>query len=689
MDGKTLDVRMEQQEKLKALFPEALSEGKIDWEKLRLTLGEELILQNERYVLNWAGKSDAFRAIQTHTTATLKPKKDQSINFDTTENIFIEGENLEVLKVLQKSYYGKIKMIYIDPPYNTGNDSFIYPDKFSESKDDYLKRIGDKDEAGYLTKEGFFRKNSKENGQYHSNWLSMMYPRLFLARNLLRDDGVIFVSIDDNEVHNLRLLMNEVFGEENFIAEIVWKRKTGSGSQIDKVFSEHEYLIVYGKNEIVESKWRIMTEGDGNFKNPDNDTRGPWESCAITAPSKNRNPNQLYMIEVFFNDLSKIKADQVDIIDKFEYLGHSIILRKVEENTQIEEHYSEENNYARFVRRWAYIPSSMKDIFGQKRVFFNRGNLPRYKKFEYEYEGKALRSIYFNEFSTQMGTEQLRNLLGFEAVEYPKPVQLISTLIKAISKNSDDIVLDFFAGSGTTAQSVLESNQDAVNRKFILAQLPEKTEEDSEAYKAGYKTIADICKERIRRVIDRIKNEGDRSQEKDKQKTHSQLSFPNASIGNPEQDKRLDARLQSAGMTNSGLDLGFKVYTLEPSNFKIWRTDVIDNEEDLKRQMNAFVDPARAGAEVEAMSWEILLKSGYELTTKLEKVAIAGASVFSIAGGELLLALENITQEAIDNIIAKKPKKVIALDRLFAGNDQLKTNTVLQMKDAGIEFRTI
>ncbi|MCG2760381.1 MAG: site-specific DNA-methyltransferase, partial [Candidatus Delongbacteria bacterium] len=200
-------------------MPGTISEGKIDWEKLKATLGEDITFNNERYVLNWAGKSDAFKVLQTPSTRTLTPAKEESVNFDNTENVFIEGENLEVLKILQKSYFGKIKMIYIDPPYNTGNDSFIYPDKFSESKADYQKRVGDKDEEGYLTREGMFRKNSKENGQYHSNWLNMMYPRIFLARNLLRDDGVIFVSIDDNEVHNLRMLMNEVFGEEIFVAQ--------------------------------------------------------------------------------------------------------------------------------------------------------------------------------------------------------------------------------------------------------------------------------------------------------------------------------------------------------------------------------------------------------------------------------------------------------------------------------------
>jgi len=217
MDGKSLNITEEKLNQLREIIPQAFTENRIDWEKLKAALGEDIEFKNERYVLNWAGKSEAFRVLQTPTTATLTPDKDESVNFDTTDNIFIEGENLEVLKVLQKSYFGKIKMIYIDPPYNTGNDQFIYPDKFSESKADYLNRIGDKDEKGNTTREGLFRKNSKESGHYHSNWLSMMYPRLFLARNLLREDGVIFVSIDDNEVHNLRLLMNEVFGEENFM----------------------------------------------------------------------------------------------------------------------------------------------------------------------------------------------------------------------------------------------------------------------------------------------------------------------------------------------------------------------------------------------------------------------------------------------------------------------------------------
>ena len=240
MDGKSLDITEERLNKLKEILPDAFTEGKIDWEKLQASLGEDIEFKNERYVLNWAGKSNAFRVLQSPTTATLVPYKEESVDFDDTENIFIEGENLEVLKVLQKSYFGKIKMIYIDPPYNTGNDKFIYPDKFSESRDEYLSRIGERDKTGYMTREGLFRTNSKDSGHYHSNWLSMMYPRLFLARNLLREDGMIFVSIDDNEVHNLKLFMNEVFVEENFISRLIGKRRASSALSDNNVSVNHE-----------------------------------------------------------------------------------------------------------------------------------------------------------------------------------------------------------------------------------------------------------------------------------------------------------------------------------------------------------------------------------------------------------------------------------------------------------------
>ncbi|HEY9165694.1 MAG TPA: site-specific DNA-methyltransferase [Candidatus Kryptonia bacterium] len=619
MDGKSSDVKRQQLDRLKVLFPEVISEGKIDFEKLKLTLGEDITVDNERYVLNWAGKSDAFRAIQTPTTATLKPQRDQSIDFDTTQNIFIEGENLEVLKVLQKSYYGKVKMIYIDPPYNTGNDSFIYPDKFSESKDEYLKRIGDKDEAGYLTKEGFFRKNSKENGQYHSNWLSMMYPRLFLARNLLREDGVIFVSIDDNEVHNLRLMMNEIFGEESLIASFVWHRRQMADSRNqDRASTDHEYVLCYKKETGVLRGRDIDT---GKFSNPDNDPRGPWFSADLTGlATKDKRPNLHY-----------------DVVNP---------------RTGIVHHPST-------TRGWSVSQEKFQKYIEEDRILWpaKPDGRPRFKKFfnevtEFQTGFSTMLKVGF----TTDGTREIQEIFGGKIMPFPKPVELVKTLIQQAASGAD-IVLDFFAGSGTTAQAVMELNkEDSGNRKFILVQLPEKTDEDSEAYKAGYKTIADICKERIRRAGQKIKGE----------KAKEEGLFKGKEV-----------------------DTGFKAFTLEPSNFKVWRTDTMDNGDDLVKQMDAFADPTRAGSEADAMAWEILVKSGYELTTKLEKLTVGGVPIYSIAEGEVALALEKISRDAIVEIGKMKPKNFICLDRLFAGNDQLKTNTALQMKDAGVEFRTI
>lgn len=644
MDGTSLTPEQEKLNALKQVLPEVFAEGKVDWEKLKATLGEDINFSNERYVLNWAGKSEAFKVLQTPTTKTLVPDKEESVNFDETEHIFIEGENLEVLKVLQKSYFGKVKMIYIDPPYNTGNDSFIYPDKFSETKDEYEKRVGDKDDEGYMTKDGMFKKNSKENGQYHSNWLNMMMPRLYLAKNLLKQDGVIFVSIDDNEFHNLRLLMNEVFGEENFVAQLVWKKKTGSGSKIEKAFSEHEYILAYVRDSSCKSKWRVKDENDGNFQNPDNDERGPWESCAITAPSKNRNKNQLYKIEVFSN-YDKPIENSVNLIEEFQYGNHRIAFRNIDDSTISAEGYDKDKKYAWFIRRWSYIPTSMREVFKENRVYLKNKNLPRFKKFETEYDGKALRSIYYNEFSTQQGGEELKELFGTDILEYPKPIDLIRMLTEATSEEND-IVLDFFAGSCSTSHAVYsESLLSGIKRKFICVQLDERCEKDSDAFKAGFNTISEIAKERIRRA---------------------------------------GKKLQEENPKFKG-DLGFKVLKLSDSNFKQWQQITGKDKQALEEQMKLFVDPVAKNATTENMVYELLLKSGKDLNSTVE----VKDGFYAINETELILVLEKANQEIIDAVIASKPQKVIALDKLFKGNDQLKTNASLQMKDAGIEFKTI
>jgi adenine-specific DNA-methyltransferase len=617
MDGKSLDLKQDKIEKLKEIIPEAFTEGKVDWEKLKATLGEDIEFKNERYVLNWAGKADAFRVLQAPTTATLVPDRDASVNFDDTEHVFIEGENLEVLKVLQKSYFGKIKMIYIDPPYNTGNDNFIYPDKFAESREEYLNRIGDKDETGFMTREGLFRKNSKDSGHYHSNWLSMMYPRLFLARNLLRDDGVIFVSIDDNEVHNLRLLMNEVFGEENFAGQLIWKRRASSALADNNISTDHEYVICYQKGSF--TGFIGKKKDFKSYKNIDDDPRGDWVLGDLTVGmTASMRPNQAY-------DLVNPKTGKV---------------------------YSFNSN-----RVWGYIPSSMQKLIDEDRIYFpeDTSKRPMIKRFKKELEGSN------NPFSSLMNevglnteaTKCMQEIMEGKIFEYSKPLSLNKILVDQIMFSTNDITLDFFSGSCTIAHAILDLNkEDNGSRKFICVQLPEKCDERSEAYKAGYKTIAEIGKERIRRVIKKIKKE---------------------------QEGKLDF-----GGNTGKQDLGFKVFKLRESNFKIWRSK-IETEEELVEQLKLHLEPLDERAKTEDVLYELLLKSGVPLTAKIEEKN----GYILVNDNEIALMLEKADDKTVKKVIAEKPRKVITLDRLFKNNDRLKTNTALQMKDAGIEFKVI
>ena len=562
MDGQSLNPLEIKLQELKKLFPEAFTEDKIDWEKLKVTLGENVNFSNERYVLNWAGKSDAFRSFQTPTTKTLIPAREESVNFDETENIFIEGENLEVLKTLQKSYFGKVKMIYIDPPYNTGNDTFIYPDKFSETKEEYKKRIGDKDAEGTMTKEGLVRKNSKDNGKYHSNWLSMIYPRLFLAKNLLKEDGVIFISIDDNEVHNLRLLMNEIFGEENFVGQFIWKRRQNADSRNkSNVSTDHEYILAYSKYDEIMFAGKDIDKS--KYKNPDNDPRGPWASIDLSGlATKDQRPNLHY--------------DIIDPITKNAYPPNP-------------------------KRGWSKSPSTIQKMIEEKRILFPKSSSgrPREKKFLQD----LTKSV--TGFSTWLdpkeigyttnGTREVTKLMEEKLFNFPKPTDLISLLSRQTTSDKD-LILDFFSGSGTTAQAIMNLNeQDGGKRKYICAQLPEKTDPKSEAYKAGHKTIADIAKERIRRAAKKIEEELNTENEKKK--------------GELELEER----------NTKKLDLGFKVLKLNDSNFKQWQELSAKDPKVLEEQLKMFVDPVAENAKTENMVYELLLKSGKDLNSKVEK----------------------------------------------------------------------
>jgi len=662
MTGESLNIINKQVEKLKELFPETVAEGKVDWEKLQATLGKENIeFLNERYVLNWAGKSDAFKVLQQATTATLKPCPGEGINDALflpstggegpglrSENVFIEGENLEVLKVLQKSYYGKIKCIIIDPPYNTGNDSFIYPDRFKENREDYQKRVGDKDEEGYLLKEGFFRKNSKDSGHFHSNWLSMMYPRLFLARNLMRDDGVIFVHIDDNEVHNLRLIMNEIFGEENFVAQLIWQKKTGAGAKTKGFITLHEYVLCFAKSFSqdwdIEIPYSDKTRAMYKKKDEHYNQLGPYATWPLDTTSMDERKNLRYPIIYKSNEIWPKK-------------------------------------------QWLWSKEKVEKAQKENKLVFNLNEKDgtysvRFKGYLYDEGGKERRgkplSVSIGPY-TQEGTKDFEGVFDERDIfSFPKPVSFIKQLINIYingKQTYNDLFLDFFGGSGTTAQAVLELNkEDGGNRKFILVQLPEKCDENSEAFKAGYKTIADIGKERIRRVIKKLETEV----EEIRKKKAGELPLTESEISNP---------LPIAIGTE--IAPGFKVFKLTPSNFKIWRGAEV-TEENLEAQLDAFTDPVKPESITENMLYELILKSGYLLTDKIVlRQAQDSKRYYDVSDGELIIALEAMDQKLVDTIISAKPLKVITLDKLFAGNDQLKTNTVLQMRDAEIDFKTV
>ncbi|MDE6493579.1 MAG: site-specific DNA-methyltransferase [Bacteroidales bacterium] len=598
-------------------MPEVFDEGKIDWEKLRAALGEDVNFTDERYRLNWAGKSDAFRVMQEASTSTLVPCREESVDFDNTQNIFIEGENMEVLKVLQKSYFGKVKMIYIDPPYNTGNDSFIYPDRFAESREEYMRRVGDKDENGYMLRDGMFRKNSKENGQYHSNWLNMMMPRLYLAKSLLREDGVIFVSIDDNEVHNLRLLMNEIFGEENFLSSVIWEKRFTRSNNAKTFTTLTEQILVYRKSDILNNiKEPRSAKADSIYSNPDNDPRGDWTSVSYVNPAtKEQRPNLSYPL---FNPIT-----QKEIIHP--------------------------------TNAWKYEKTTYEQHIKENRLYWGKNGentYPRLKKFLSEMDGGMVPVDLWRQEdtgTTDQGSKELEALMGRKVFDFPKPVSLIKRALSIIIDNEErtGLFLDFFAGTAPTAQAIMELNhEDGGNRKYICVQLPEPCDENSEAGKAGYKTIADIAKERIRRA---------------------------------------GAKIRTTTETGQTPDLGFKVFKLTDSNFKQWRKIRGSEKETWKQQVLDFVDPIAENATIANMVYELLLKSGKDLNSTVEHKD----NYYVVNGNVLVLMLESTTQETIDAVLALHPEKVIALDRIFENNDQLKTNTALQMKDAGITFITI
>ena len=620
----SMDVAQEKRAQLKRLFPEVFTEDRIDFEQLRRVLGDWVEPGKERYGLNWPGKAECMKIIQTPSIATLKPARDESVDFDTTENLFIEGDNLEVLKLLQKAYFGKVKMIYIDPPYNTGND-FIYPDKYAEALDTYLAYTGQIDDEGKK-----FSTSAETAGRHHSQWMNMIYPRLYLARNLLKDDGLIFISIDDGEIANLRSVCDLIFGEDNFIASLVWKsRQIVDSRPQNNVSNDHEYIVVYGKG--AESKVRGKEIDKSKYSNPDNDARGPWMSNSILGlANKSQRPNLHYEV--------------------------------TDPETGLKYPCPPESG-------WRYSKETMQEKIDDKRIVFpsKPDGRPREKKFlsELSKDYTGFSSILPLEAGyTLNGTREVRDLFEDNLFPFPKPVSLLKELITQGTDNQKDaIVLDFFAGSATTAEAIMQLNKEIYqNIKYVLVQLPEPTEEKSNPYNAGYKNIADLSKERIRRAAKKIEKE---------------------------QNGQLDLN------GNGNIDLGFKIFKLSRSNFKIWDGDA-EKAQDLVRQLEMHVNHIDPASGPEDILYELLLKAGFELTTRIERRTMAGKDVYAVADGALLVCLDKaITPELIDALADADPLQVICLDEGFKGNDQLKTNAVQTFKaraasrETEIFFRTV
>ena len=651
----SLDIKTEQLQKLKQIFPEVFTEGtKIDFDKLRLTLGEDVDTSKERYGMNWHGKAECFKTIQQPSIATLIPDRNESIDFDDTQNVFIEGDNLEVLKLLQKSYLSKVKMIYIDPPYNTGKE-FIYPDNFKENLETYLEYTHQVDSDGKK-----FSTNTDTDGRFHSKWLNMMYPRLFLAKNLLREDGVIFISIGHDEFDNLKKVCDEIFGEENFISGIVNVNNPKGRSDDRYIATSHEYLLIYKKQEIRFVGWKPHEKITKRFNKID-DSEEIYREIDLRKTGDNdrreNRPNMFYYF--YYNPLTKelIPSKEKKALKNF----YEIRPIKADGTDGC--------------WRWEINTASKNLNSLVAKEMPNRGIWGVFEKdfLNNKVSVKPTSSWTDKVFNSERGTEQFMEL-GFqkEIFPKPKPIGLSQKILELVTgENKEDfIILDFFAGSATTAHAVMQLNaEDGGNRKYICVQLPEPCDQKSEAFKAGYTTIAEISKERIRRASAKIKTEIEMKAAKE-----------NSSLFNNENK-------------NSDIDLGFKVFKLAPSNFKRWDNALEKQPELLQQKLFDHIEHINADAEQEAILYELLLKSGFELTTRIVQLTLAEKKVYSVADGALLICLENeLTLECLKAMAELCPPLVICLDRSFTGEngDALKTNAVQIMKSKGVgKFRTV
>lgn len=624
--------------KLKSIFPEVVNNGKVDFGRLEMLFGNNINIDNEKYGLSWAGKQKVFQEIQKTTTNTLNPDTFRSVNFEYTDNVFIEGENLEVLRILQKSYFNKIKLIYIDPPYNTGEDSFVFPDNFKESQDSYLKRSGEKNKEGFLKEEFLFRKNNRDNGKYHSVWLSMMYPRLYLARNLLKEDGVIFVSIDDNEVDNLKLIMDEIFGEENFLGRIIWH--TATNNNASQISVEHEYVLGYAKNIENQEAWLIPSEKGKliNDKYAELRKKHRKNNKTIEKHLKNWIRQQIRENPGLLNGVSHYSY--VDDFGVF-YPGNSANTKPGGYDFDIIHPVTKKVcKKPEFGYRWPEKTFLEANKSGNVDWGKDETTIPRIKK-RLETATEMLKSYYYED--NRKNTANLKKLFDNKRVfENPKSMGLLKMLFRFVIKDND-IVLDFFAGSGSTAQAVFELNRENdTNNSYICVQMAESINPKSIAGIAGFKTISELAIERLRKVCLSIEN-------KNKE--------------------------------------GFKIFKLATTNFKTWDEKIV-SKTILEKQLSDFVNPLKSN-DLLSVVWELLLKKGYSFETKIKQLEIDNTKLLLINENEAVFAFTKITEKAIDTIINMQPKLLLCLDLVFKGNEQLKYATKLNLDNHSIRFELV
>ncbi len=595
MTLESLDIKKQKLQELQQILPELFEDGKIIPQKLDDIFGDKVDGSAEHYGFEWNGKRDCYKTIRAKTNATLKVDEDKTI--PDGENVFIEGDNLEVLKLLQLSYHKKVKMIYIDPPYNKDKD-FVYSDTWGDSIQNYLMQ------TDQLREEGYTSTKTNSTGRRHTNWLNMIYPRLWLSRNLLKDDGVIFISIDDDEVANLRKVMDEIYGEENFVAQFVWKKRTGSNDAKNLVSSDHEYILCYSKNE--ETKLKGIEKQFENYKNPDNDPLGDWTSSDLTCnKTASERPNLYYPI--------------------------------IDPQTNIT--YECNKN-----RVWAYEKTRMqKNIDANKIIFPKSGSgSPMYKRHKSEVKSqlKPISTLLGN-FLNATATKELRDLLNGQYFDYPKSVELLKIIIKQSTQNND-IILDFFAGSGTTAQAIMELNQDDErngkigNRKYILIQLPEATDEKSEKYTK----ISDITKTRIKKAM-----------------------------------QKLDYKE------------GFKSFYLDNSNFQIFkevkkRPDMSYKEIEKMLKMSMFHENIfTQGAKELDLVYEVGLKNGFTLSAKVEEVKTDKYSFITLTEDERVYYF-SFDKQIEGDIVHDVPEgaKLICYEKALSTNVKLNLRENLDLE---------